>query len=100
MTRYFSHYAIIYPFAFLKNQVVELDEEGHLMSYIPFEIEQQNTIYYSGLLVFKPRQLDLSMIDIERLWAEKKMDQLEKITKRSSMDLRNQPEQYEVLHLP
>ena len=64
MKRIYAHYTLFYPFLFLKNNVIELDENNCLIAYYPFSYELQNTEFYSGLLVFsiESNQPDLSFI--------------------------------------
>lgn len=66
--RFFSHYTFIYPDLFLKNVVVELNEEGRINSIFPFEHEIENTEFYSGKLFFLP--VDITAISYTQIPAE------------------------------
>lgn len=55
MKRYYSHYTFIYPDIYLKNHVVELDEENRLIRYFLFDKEIERTEFYSGWLVLLPK---------------------------------------------
>lgn len=50
--RFYSHYSFIYPDLYLKNVVVELNNEGRIDSIFPFEKEIENTEFYSGKIYF------------------------------------------------
>lgn len=52
MKRYYSHYTYIYPDLFLKNCIVETDDEYRIISVFPFSKEIEKTEFYSGLLLF------------------------------------------------
>ena len=56
MRRYFSHYTYIHPDIYLKNHIVELDEEFHIIRFFPFKKEIEKTEFHSGLLVFIPKE--------------------------------------------
>ncbi|MDR0824524.1 MAG: hypothetical protein LBN74_05480 [Prevotella sp.] len=53
MKRYFSHYTFIYPNIYLKNHVIETDDEKIVQAF-PFDKEIAMTEFYSGLLLFVP----------------------------------------------
>ncbi len=59
--------------------MVELDENGQLTAYYPFEKELPNVEFYSGLLLFIPdeNQSDVSLI--QRLWEERKLEELREL---------------------
>lgn len=57
MKRYYSHYTFIYPDVYLKNYIVELDENRKIVHYFPFEKEIEKTEFYSGLLIFVPQDI-------------------------------------------
>ena len=54
MKRLYAHYTFIYPDKYLENYVVELNRQGFILSYYPFEKEMANTEFFSGLQVFIP----------------------------------------------
>lgn len=54
MRRYYSHYTFIHPDTYLKNHIVEVDDENRISDIFPFEKEIEKTEFYSGLLVFLP----------------------------------------------
>ncbi|MBB4035902.1 hypothetical protein GGR21_001797 [Dysgonomonas hofstadii] len=54
MKRFYSHYSFIYPDIYLKNQVVEIDDNRRIINIFPYEKEIEKTQFYSGLLVFLP----------------------------------------------
>ncbi len=60
MKRYYSHYTFIYPDIYLKNHIVEMDDEGNIDRFFIFEKEIEKTEFYSGLLVFLP---EISTVD-------------------------------------
>lgn len=62
--RFFSHYTFIYPDLFLKNVVVELNNEGRISLVFPFEREIENTEFYSGKLIFLPVGIDMNDLAI------------------------------------
>lgn len=55
MKRYYSHYTFIYPDIYLKNHIVEMDSDGHIVNCFPFEKEIERTEFYSGVLAFIPQ---------------------------------------------
>ena len=65
MRRYYSHHAYIYPDTYLSNHIVELDTEGRVSCYFPFEREVEKTEFYSGVILFLPMFVlaDTSLID-------------------------------------
>ncbi|MDU1889402.1 MAG: hypothetical protein E6767_01825 [Dysgonomonas sp.] len=60
MRRYFSHYTLIYPSIYLKNHVVEVDADFHIIRIFPFSEEIEKTEFYSGLLVFVPQGCNIA----------------------------------------
>lgn len=54
MKRYYSHYSFIYPDIYLKNSVVEIDQDNCIVSCFPYEKEIERTSFYSGLLLYIP----------------------------------------------
>lgn len=54
MKRYYSHYTFIYPDIYLRNHIVEIDDDMKSISFYPFEREIERTEFYSGLLAFIP----------------------------------------------
>lgn len=60
MKRYYSHYTYIHPNIFLKNCVVETDNECRIVSAFPFSKEIEKTEFYSGLLLFIEPQVSLT----------------------------------------
>lgn len=52
--RFFSHFTFIYPDLFLKNVIVELNDQGRISAIFPFEKEIENTEFYSGKLFYLP----------------------------------------------
>lgn len=54
MKRYFSHYTYIYPDIYLRNYVVELDDNNKIAEVFPFVSEIEKTEFHSGLLIFIP----------------------------------------------
>ncbi|GEM_PF-6227987 len=62
MHRYFSHYTFIYPDIYLKNHIVEMNDDGHIVRYFPFEKEIEKTEFHSGLLMFVPKDITLDEI--------------------------------------
>lgn len=69
MRRYFSHYTYIHPNIYLKNHIVELDDEYHILKVFPFEKEIERTEFYSGILIFIPQDkkndIDLGQIEVD-----------------------------------
>lgn len=65
MRRYYSHYTYIYPDLYLSNHIVELDKEGRVSCYFPFEKEVEKTEFYSGVVLFLPMFVlaDRSLVD-------------------------------------
>lgn len=59
MHRYFSHYTFIYPDIYLKNHIVEMDDDGHIVRYFPFEKEIEKTEFHSGLLMFVQKGINV-----------------------------------------
>lgn len=59
MQRYFSHYTFIYPDIYLKNYIVEMDDDGHFVRYFPFEKEIEKTEFHSGLLMFMQKGINV-----------------------------------------
>lgn len=55
MKRYYSHFTFIYPDIYLKNYIVEMDLDNHIIRYFPFEREIEKTEFYSGVLAFVPK---------------------------------------------
>lgn len=68
MKRYYSHYTFIYPDIYLKNHIVEMDSDGHIVNCFPFEKEIERTEFYSGLLIFIPKDRELSIIEDKLIW--------------------------------
>jgi len=60
MKRYYSHYTYIHPDIFLKNSIVETDDECRITRIFPFDREIERTEFYSGLLLFLQEGIDLS----------------------------------------
>jgi len=54
MKRYFSHYTYIYPDIYLKSHIVEMDDDGKIIRWFPFEREIEKTEFYDGVVVFVP----------------------------------------------
>lgn len=65
MKRYYSHFTFIYPDIYLKNHIVEMDSNGRIVRCFPFEKEIERTEFYSGLLAFIPKDMELSEISID-----------------------------------
>ncbi|NDW17592.1 hypothetical protein D0T53_01510 [Dysgonomonas sp. 216] len=57
MKRYYSHYTFIYPNTLLEKTVFELNEDGFIERYFPFDKEIANTEFHSGILIFIPEAL-------------------------------------------
>ncbi|WP_029906218.1 hypothetical protein [Prevotella sp. 10(H)] len=57
MKRYYSHYTFIYPDISLKNHIVEIDDEDRITGFFPFTKEIEKTEFYSGLLIFLPKEM-------------------------------------------
>lgn len=60
MKRYYSHYTFIYPDIYLKNHVVEMDDNERIIRVFPFTKEVEKTEFYSGLLMFLPDNVPFS----------------------------------------
>ena len=60
MKRYYSHFTFIYPDHYLKNHIIELDDNNHIIKVFPFEKEIASTSFFSGLLIFIPSNIRLS----------------------------------------
>ncbi|WP_163305969.1 hypothetical protein [Dysgonomonas sp. 521] len=60
MKRYYSHYTFIYPDIYLRNSVVEVNNESQITNVSAFDIEIESTEFYSGLLLFIPVDTELS----------------------------------------
>lgn len=75
MKRYYSHYTFIYPDIYLRNCVVEVNDESQITNVFTFDKEIERTEFYSGLLLFMPVDTELSKkteSDIEnRLFSDK-----------------------------
>jgi hypothetical protein len=54
MHRYYSHYTFIYPDIYVKNYIVEMDNNGKIIRIFPYDREVEKTEFYSGLLAFIP----------------------------------------------
>lgn len=67
MKRYYSHYIYIYPDIFLKNHIVELDDESRIVKFFPFEKEIEKTEFYSGVLICVPKNLNQDNILIDTI---------------------------------
>lgn len=72
MRRYYSHYTYIYPDVYLANHIVELDSKQEISSYYPFEKEIEKTEFYSGLIVFLPKFVNVDESLIEQIKSEVK----------------------------
>lgn len=55
MKRFYSHYTYIHPDIYLKNVIVELDDQYQIATVTPFEKEIANTEFYSGWLLLIPQ---------------------------------------------
>lgn len=60
MRRFYSHYAFIYPDIYLRNYVLEFDPQNRIINYFLFKKEIENTLFYSGLLVVVPADIELT----------------------------------------
>jgi len=61
MKRFYSHYSFIYPDTYLKNHIVEMDDNRNIIKVFRYEKEVEKTEFYSGLLVFLPDSVELSV---------------------------------------
>lgn len=57
MKRYYSHYTFIYPEVYIKNHIVEMDNNGRIVRVFPYDKEVEKTEFYSGLLMFLPHSV-------------------------------------------
>ena len=101
MKRYYSHYTIIHPSLFLKNHVVELDEENRLIRYYPYQNEIRNTEFYSGLLIFVSLGQALDFSFIQECWNSKQIERLESFFEMKGMEqpLSLKKETLKMLHI-
>ncbi len=60
MKRYYSHYTYIYPDTYLKDTVVEMDNNNNIIKVFPFEKELERTEFKSGILFFVPNTLRIN----------------------------------------
>lgn len=70
MRRFYSHYTFIYPDIYLRNYVLEFDSQNRITSCFPFEKEIENTLFYSGLLVIFPINVNVDLNYIFQLSAQ------------------------------
>lgn len=56
MKRYYSHYTFIYPDIYVKNYIVEMDNNGKIIRIFPYNKEIEKTAFYSGILAFIPER--------------------------------------------
>ncbi|GHV38652.1 hypothetical protein FACS1894179_02370 [Bacteroidia bacterium] len=54
MKRYYSHYTFIYPDIYVKNYIVEMDDNRKIIRIFPYDKEVEKTEFHSGLLIFLP----------------------------------------------
>ncbi|MDR1092417.1 MAG: hypothetical protein LBL79_15220 [Prevotella sp.] len=54
MRRYYSHYTFIYPDTYVKNCIVEMDDNRKILRFFPFTKEMEKTEFYTGHLLFLP----------------------------------------------
>ena len=62
--RFYSHFTFIYPDTYLKNVIVEINNQNQIIDIFSFEKEIENTEFYSGWLCFLDDIDDLSSIDL------------------------------------
>lgn len=60
MKRYYSHYTFIYPDIYIKNHIVEMDDNRRIIRIFPYHKEVEKTEFYSGLLIFLPDNIPFS----------------------------------------
>lgn len=60
MKRYYSHYTFIYPDIYVKNHIVEMDDDSRIIRVFPYDKEVEKTEFYSGLLIFLPDNIPFS----------------------------------------
>lgn len=60
MKRYYSHYTFIYPDVYIKNYVVEMDDNNRIINIFPYDKEVEKTEFYSGVLIFLPDNIPFS----------------------------------------
>ncbi len=65
MRRFYSHYAFIFPDTYLKNHILEIDENDRISGCFPFEREIENTSFFSGLLLYVPDEVIINKAYIE-----------------------------------
>lgn len=65
--RFFSHYIYLEPAILLKNFIVEMDDERHIINLYPFEKEIERTEFYSGILVFVEDNQSSTQISLEKI---------------------------------
>lgn len=54
MKRYYSHYTFIYPDTYVKNYIVEMDDNRKIIRVFLYNKEVEKTEFYSGLLLLLP----------------------------------------------
>lgn len=57
MKRYYSHCTFIYPEVYIKNHIVEVDDNRRIVRVFPYDKEVEKTEFYSGLLMFLPHSV-------------------------------------------
>ena len=62
MRRYFSHYTFIYPEIYLKNYIVEVDDQSCITAVFPYSKEIEKTEFYSGWIMFIPQDIKEHLI--------------------------------------
>lgn len=70
MKRYYSHYTFIYPNIYIKNYIVEMDDNRRIIRVFPYSREVEKTEFYSGLLAFLPDNIPFTeelLADIKKL---------------------------------
>ncbi len=72
--RIYAHFTFIYPHHFLKNHIIEMDEQGHITNHYAFEEELSNTEFISGLLIFLPKDLLNNISNEDLIGIEPKLE--------------------------